>query len=326
MTKNLDIKDKKLIYHLSINARESHTQLAKKVGLSKNSIKYRIQRLQQEGIIKHFSTVVNLGTLDITTFTILLKFNDDIYENKSIINYFKEHEFADWVTTLSGEWDIFAEFVAKDINHLYQLIREITNNFNKTLNTYQVFLSRDTIKVEHLIEDFYANLKLEPIPTKTRKQETIKIDKTDKKILNLLGQDSSLQYHDIAEKLKLTMDVVRYRMKNLIKNEIIIKFFPEISLPKLGYTEYLYTLKLKNLSKEKLTQIRKTIEADKSITYAFIDINSTNIIFVCAFKSPDGIDTISRKLRNQFPEAIEKQKYLIIKDQIKFNLFPHGLI
>ena len=38
----LDVKDRKIIYHLSNNARISDTQLSKQVALSKNAVKYRI--------------------------------------------------------------------------------------------------------------------------------------------------------------------------------------------------------------------------------------------------------------------------------------------
>ncbi len=129
----------------------------------------------------------------------------------------------------------------------------------------------------------------------------------------------------MANKLGLTLDIIRYRIKNLLKRDIIIKFFPEISLPKLGYTEYLYTIKLKNLSGEKMIQIRKEIEINSNVTYAFVDSTSFYLIFVCAFKDSLGIDSLSRSLRSDFSDVIESQDYLIIKEQILFNLFPEGL-
>jgi DNA-binding Lrp family transcriptional regulator len=159
-----------------------------------------------------------------------------------------------------------------------------------------------------------------------RRTEEYRADKIDKKILNLLGQDSSLNAVEIAEKLELTLDVVRYRIKNLSKENVIIKFFPEISLPKLGYTEYLYVLKLRNLSLEKFNELKDTIKFNDNITYAFVDKNSYYIVFDCAFSSPGGIDSLSRSLRERFSDIVESHDYLIIKEQIHFNLFPKGLI
>ena len=51
---NLDKKDRKLVYELDCNSRQTIQQLANKVGLSKDAVKYRINRLLQNQIIKSF--------------------------------------------------------------------------------------------------------------------------------------------------------------------------------------------------------------------------------------------------------------------------------
>ena len=59
----LDLKDKKLLYELDMHARQPNSQLAKKVGLSKQAVQYRISRLQEKGIIKGFYPVINVPKL-----------------------------------------------------------------------------------------------------------------------------------------------------------------------------------------------------------------------------------------------------------------------
>jgi len=322
----MDLKDKKLLYHLSTNARESYTQLGKKVALSKNAVKYRVERMKNEGVIKNFASVINLGAIGLDTFTLLLKFNSDIYKDKDIISYFKNHEFADWVVSLSGEWDIFAEFVCRDLNHVSEILEGIIREFNEDLIKYELMFSRDTLRVEHLISDFYKETKLQNIQNKERRVDVEKIDKVDRKILGLLSVDSSLGFPEIADKLNLTIDIVRYRMKNLINKRIIVKFFPEVSLPTLGYTEYLSIISLKNISMERLNSLKKRITGNDNITYSFFDRNSLSLVFVCAFNNSEGIDSLLRGLRGDFRDIIDKQEYLLIKEQILFNLFPKGLV
>jgi hypothetical protein len=38
------------------------------------------------------------------------------------------------------------------------------------------------------------------------------------------------------------------------------------------------------------------------------------------------MDALSRGFRNEFSDIIESSDYLIVKDQVFFNLFPRGLI
>jgi len=55
----LDLKDRKILYELDINSRQSFSQLGKKVGLHKDVVAYRVKKLQEKGIIKNFYTELN---------------------------------------------------------------------------------------------------------------------------------------------------------------------------------------------------------------------------------------------------------------------------
>ncbi len=321
----LTLKDKKLIYYLSKNARESKTKIAKSVGLSKNAVSYKIERLIKMGIIKNFSAVINIGALKYDTFVLLLKFNEDIYKNKEIIEYLRNYPFADWLITLSGDWDMFVEFIYRDINHFFKILNDLFEHFGANLDTHKILFSNQVIKVEHLVPDFYKDIALPPIEKHDRKFKEYKLDKTDKDILNILSLDSSLSFVELAWKLKTTLDVVRYRIKNMLESGIILTFFPEIALDKLGYGEYLCTLKIKNNKKVKIDNLKSAIQENKNVSYGFFDPASLNLVFVCAFRNSNEIDSLLRGLRSEFQGMIESQSYLIIKEQVLFNLFPKGL-
>ncbi|MCK5107490.1 MAG: Lrp/AsnC family transcriptional regulator [Nanoarchaeota archaeon] len=322
----IDKKDRKIIYYLSNNARLTHNQIGKRVGLSKNTVNYKIKRLKELGIIKSFASIINLSTLGYTTITLLLRFNEDVYENIEILNYFKEHGSVDWMVTLSGKWDLFVEFIISDFIHLENIVQEILEKFEGTIERYELFFSKETLKVEHLIEDFYKDLKLDPLPSAKRINVISKINTMDKNILSLISTNSSMNYTQIAQKLNTSIDVVRYSIQKMIKNNVIIKVFSEIDLNKLGYTEYLSQIKLRNFNKEKYNQLKIYLKNHPNITYAFVDVSNFCIIFVCAFKDSENIDTLLRYLRKNYGVIIQEQEYLIIKEQIIFNLFPKGLL
>lgn len=321
----LDVKDRKILYYLSKNGRMPHSKLAKLVELSQNTIHYRLKRLQEVGVIKKFTAVTNIGALHLTTFTILLKFNEDVYEHADIIEYFKKHEFADWVVTLTGQWDIFTEFIVKDCSHLQHIVDDIKDRFGSVLNTYKVFFSQDTLRVEHLVADFYKDLRGEELPVQVRTQERYVIDDTDRKVLSLVNCDSSLSYLEMSRQSGLSFDIVRYRVKHLVERGIIVKFFPEISLQALGYTTYLNIISLRNVPPERMLSLKSRITTNPHIMYAFVDTVEFNVVFSCAFDNPDGIDQLSRFLRKDFGDIIHSQEYFIIKEEVLFNLYPKGI-
>ncbi len=63
MVIKLDLKDKKILTLLDEDARLSNTQIAKKVGLSKPAVEYRLKRFEKNNIIFSYYTVVNFTKL-----------------------------------------------------------------------------------------------------------------------------------------------------------------------------------------------------------------------------------------------------------------------
>ena len=87
MTK-IDLKDRRILYELDYNSRESLTQIGKKVGLKKDVVSYRIKKLQDEGVIQCFYTVIDAYKLGYTLFRYYIIFqyvNSEI--RKKIIEY-----------------------------------------------------------------------------------------------------------------------------------------------------------------------------------------------------------------------------------------------
>ena len=69
----IDIKDKKIIRELEINSRQSISQIARKIGASKEFTKYRINRLFEKNIISKTFAVIDFGKLGWTTFRVYFK-------------------------------------------------------------------------------------------------------------------------------------------------------------------------------------------------------------------------------------------------------------
>src|SRR3989338_168581 len=99
----LDLKNRKLLYELDCNSRQTVQQLAKKIGLSKDAIKYRINKLTEEGIIKSFNAVIDTGKLGFLSFRLLLKFyNLSPAKEKEIVDYLLNNKNLIWLVQAEG--------------------------------------------------------------------------------------------------------------------------------------------------------------------------------------------------------------------------------
>jgi DNA-binding Lrp family transcriptional regulator len=66
-------------------------------------------------------------------------------------------------------------------------------------------------------------------------EEAIKIDETDKKILNLLSKDGRMSYRKISREMDISVGTVHNRVDKFIKAGIIKNFVPQLDHSKLGY-------------------------------------------------------------------------------------------
>lgn len=72
-----------------------------------------------------------------------------------------------------------------------------------------------------------------------------RIDSTDIQIMKLLTKDCRASYREIALTLKITINTVKRRIKNLISRKIIEEFLVRVNLGTFGYTN-IYNLILKH--------------------------------------------------------------------------------
>src|SRR3989338_4980146 len=102
---HLDVKDRKILAQLDTDARKSFNQIGKKVGLSKEEIKYRIDRLQEQDIIVRFHTVVNYFKLGVVKFKLYLRLTNANKEKlEEIAQYFFKNHSTEWVVLTTGRW------------------------------------------------------------------------------------------------------------------------------------------------------------------------------------------------------------------------------
>ena len=80
---DLDLKDRKILYELDLNCRQSNTQIGKKVGLPRKVVEYRIKRMEEEGIITCYWTAIDTFKLGYQVIRVYINFQDVSTEMKN---------------------------------------------------------------------------------------------------------------------------------------------------------------------------------------------------------------------------------------------------
>ena len=126
----LDVKDKKILYELDCDSRQPFSSIAKKVGLSKDSVIYRVKKLRSDGIIKQFHTVIDSSKLGFKSFRLYLKLqNTTPKKENDIIKFLKSQKIVVWFVSIDGEFDLGVWILVKSINDMNKLWKELLEKY-----------------------------------------------------------------------------------------------------------------------------------------------------------------------------------------------------
>ena len=112
---SLDLKDRKILFELDKDSRQSLPKIGKKVGLSQEVVYHRISKLQKQGVIKRFQTIVAISRIGYIAPKLYVQFQD-ITEEKAnhIYKYLLENKKVFWFGICQGRWDLIIAYWSRD--------------------------------------------------------------------------------------------------------------------------------------------------------------------------------------------------------------------
>lgn len=316
----LNLKDRKMLYELDLNSRQSFQEIGKKVRLSKELVFYRIKKLEEMGIIQRYSTMVDVGKLGYMNFRIFLKFqNTTIAKEQEIINHLEKQRIVGWFVTVEGNWDLNVWLLCKSIEEL----NEFWENFNKK---YMKYIARMQLSVftniTYFSKAYLLNIKNTHKFRFVTPPKTEKIDEIDKEILKKIAPNSRISVVDIAQELNISPRTVATRIKNLEKKKIIVGYKVLIDLSKLGYLYYKIHFKLSNVNEERIKTFRQCIFEHPNIVYDNITIGGPDLEIDVQVESTEKLREIIKEIKNKFSTIIQDYEILHYLKEYKYLLLP----
>lgn len=319
---DLDLKDRKILYQLDLNCRQSNAQIGKKVGLSRKVVEYRIKRMEAEGVITYYWTAINTFKLGYQVFRIYINFQDPKPDKiNEIIQYFKNYKNIWTMTSIKSpinlgmviwvknayKFDNFWDNALKKYNQYFSSYK--TSIYTKTTDYYKSYLlTENSVETDRKIFDMKCD------------DSFLQIDELDYKILNEIAINARIPVLDIAKKFKCTSQTINYRLKNLMHSGIIRAFRVYLDYSKIGLHEYKIDMYLRDYSKR--DEILKYLERQPYFVVLNTAIGWADIEPEFVLKNTDELFEVMEEIDSSFPHAIKKQEYWIIDKVHKFRWLP----
>lgn len=321
MSLNLDLKDKKILYQLDVDCRQTNSGIGKKVGLSKQVVDYRIKRFLKEGIITRFATVVDTYKLGFSKYKIYISLENANKEIiKQMIDFLKAHDKTEWIATCSGKWDIIAGYIVKDVYEFNIAIKEFDEKFSQYVSVRETTIS---LGAPHRRKEYILNNK-EPhkVIFQGGQRGDYQIDETDEEILKLLVNNARMPITEIGQRLKMTSRVINYRIKNLKKDKIILMNRIFLDLNKFNWIYCKALLKFKDLTKEKYAQFFQYCNSITNLTYLINSIGSWDLEMDFEIEDFNKFSKIMLDIRDKFADIIKHYDFVIVMNEDKLDYYP----
>ena len=318
----LDEKDKKILYQLDVNSRQPVSVIARKTKLTKDVVNYRIKKLLQEGVIIKFLAVFDTSKLGYTLYKIFLRLqNANKQKEEEIINYLKNHSNVQWVVSTDGMFDILFNVFVKDTIELNNILNDFQSRYGSFIAERQMLVM---LKTNIFYRDYLIGKSSEirkPIHFGVQ-SEKVKIDDTDKKILHMLGDDGRMPLIEVANKLKISADSARIRIKKLENSGVIQNYVLVLDNSKIGQSDYKILLKTQNMSEQRKKEFFGFCKNQSNVWFFDVALGIFDMEINAEVEDITKFREIMAEIKEKFSDIIKEYYILNMWKVYKFNFYP----
>jgi DNA-binding Lrp family transcriptional regulator len=316
---NLDATDKKLIALLAHNARFTPSFLGKHLNLSKDGVRYRINKLKKNHILLANIPIINPYALGFRFEALAFSLKTQPVEQEhALAQKLAEHPNTIWVGHNVGTWNLVTFYITNDnkttedikklcktknVMHLPIIAMHVCRNVTKW---FLQDAKQETVTPPRLDSSFQKII-TKPVMKAGQKD----MDELDIRIIRALAPDCTISIADIAKQTKKPFNTIKNRIQQLIKKEILISFNPLINLALINHTVFSAIIQVKDDSETK--KLRQFLIQHPNTGYLF-ELPAGNFAWYAAVKNNVQLHHDIEQLKTTFKSIKDITTMFIMKD------------
>lgn len=314
----LDTLDKRLLFELDNDSRQSISKLARALREGRDRVSYRLERLIKEGVIRQCTVTINPYRLGYTLYKTYLKVSKQRARYEELIKLLRAHPRVYWIADCDGRWDlIFATFARSPFeffeiqNEILQACSDIVISFTN-LTLVNVWMYRKN----YLVQRGSGSFLIGGTPS------SFSLEELDWDILRLLSQDARMSISEVARKLTIAESTIRYRLDQLEKSGLVAGYRVELGLSRIGMMFFKAQLYLATYDRDDLTTLRLYCSKHPNITYFIEQIGDAPVELELEVSGYEQFTEIVNNLRLAFPKIIRNVETVLIH-RSRFKWVPY---
>lgn len=308
---SLDNLDRKLLYELDLNSRQSLSELSRKLRQGRDRVSYRIERLVDQQVIRGFSTAINPAKIGLSLFKIYARLENNSKRISELVSAIEAHPSTHWIALTQGAWDLMFSMRARTPHEFYHMRRDILSEFQDIVMSFGISISVD---VYTFAKDYLVGQTSQPFLV-GGPLESVELDDVDHGVLKLLAQNSRFTTKELADRLDTTPAVVSYRIKKLEDTGAIARYRVEIDLGKLHMSSYKAQLDLRSQDVALENKFLEYCTNNPNVTYYIRQLGDFTLEISIIADDQQHYYAIISEMREKFVKLIRSYTTLLVSDQ-----------
>lgn len=141
-----------------------------------------------------------------------------------------------------------------------------------------------------------------------------KLDRKDRLILLELDNDASQSYKRIGKKLRISKDVVAYRIKRLEDEKVITSYLTVSHFSKIGLNHYKLYIKYAHITNEKKQEIIDFLLKQENIGWLASTEGTYDLMVAIRFRNIHGFEEFKDDFFSRFDHYFQKNSFAIMTE------------
>lgn len=308
----LDAIDRKILYELDRNSRQSISTLAHKVRLGRDRITYRLDRLADRGVLQKCAALIDPYRLGYSFYKTYLRLDASASRRLALERDLLTHPRTYWLAECDGAWDMIWCILAADPIEFRGFQTEMLSKYGAAVVDFSI-----STNVE--VNVFYKNYLLGRGSGGRRLGGTMAaepLSELDRGLLALVANDARSELNSLAEQLDSTPATVRNHLQNLEERGIIAGYRVDLDLASIGMTFFKVQVFTKSFRLSEEEQLCRFCDNHPNITHHIRQVGRAMIeLEVDALDYPHFNDIV-RTVRETHGSFIRNTEAILIRREV----------
>lgn len=320
----IDMKDKRLLAELSRNCRMPLSKISKNIGLSRQATEYRMKMLEKKGVIVNYFPIMDLDKLNFHIFGFFLQLQSlDDAVNNQMMEYMKKDPHMGWCGEGAGKWNLVIDIFSRDFKSAEETALNFIKKFEQYVSNYILYPVLYKIYLPMKFFNIDKNEDKQIYDKKSEKE--IKFGKKDIEILKLLNANAKIKLTEITDKIKMTPNGIKDKIRKMLKSGIIKEFTILVNHQKLNYSIYDFLVNFKYIDFQEEKKFISFLKNYPGVIYYYRYIGEWNFEIGLIAKKIEDTKPFLMELRGIFKEKIQIMELNSALSHVKWQQIPDGV-